>query len=162
MVEYGKPSGVVRGECRGGLGGAAAPNRPPSAARRAGGPNKKQRKSPRTRRAGKSARKTKPFPSVPAGQQSPPEGQSLFHLSPQGKAHPKAKAFSRCPAGVEKISSQRASPFPFPSLRVAQYPRRSGAPFHFFLPFPGGVNTRTARTSSIRRLSIRVISSSHP
>ena len=34
-----KPSGVVRGECRGGLGGAAAPNRPPSAARRAGGPN---------------------------------------------------------------------------------------------------------------------------
>ena len=39
-VEIGdKPSGVVRGECRGGLGGAAAPNRPPSAARRAGGPN---------------------------------------------------------------------------------------------------------------------------
>ena len=36
---YDKPSGVVRGECRGGLGGAAAPNRPPSAARRAGGPN---------------------------------------------------------------------------------------------------------------------------
>ena len=28
---YDKPSGVVRGECRGGLGGAAAPNRPPSA-----------------------------------------------------------------------------------------------------------------------------------
>ena len=106
--------------------------------------------------------KSKEKAPVPAGQQSPPEGQSLFHLSPQGKAHPKAKAFSRCPAGVEKISSQRASPFPFPSLRVAQYPRRSGAPFHFFLPFPGGVNTRTARTSSIRRLSIRVISSSHP
>ena len=34
-----KPSGVVRGECRGGLGGAAAPNRPPSAARREGGQN---------------------------------------------------------------------------------------------------------------------------
>ena len=39
LVEDGKPSGVIRGECRGGLGGAAAPNRPPSAARRAGGPN---------------------------------------------------------------------------------------------------------------------------
>ena len=39
LVEYGRPSGVVRGECRGGLGGAAAPNRPPSAARRAGGQN---------------------------------------------------------------------------------------------------------------------------
>ena len=46
-VERGdKPSGVVRGECRGGLGGAAAPNRPPSAARRAGGPNNKKRKAP--------------------------------------------------------------------------------------------------------------------
>ena len=33
-----KPSGVVRGECRGGLGGAAAPNRPPSAPA-GGGPN---------------------------------------------------------------------------------------------------------------------------
>ena len=40
-----KPSGVVRGECRGGLGGAAAPNRPPSAARRAGGPNKNNGKA---------------------------------------------------------------------------------------------------------------------
>jgi len=35
---YDKPSGVVRGECRGGLGGAAAPNRPPSAPA-GGGPN---------------------------------------------------------------------------------------------------------------------------
>ncbi len=43
---YDKPSGVVRGECRGGLGGAAAPNRPPSAARRAGGPNSRKRKAP--------------------------------------------------------------------------------------------------------------------
>jgi len=41
-----KPSGVVRGECRGGLGGAAAPNRPPSAARRAGGPNLINEKPP--------------------------------------------------------------------------------------------------------------------
>ena len=40
-----KLSGVVRGECRGGLGGAAAPNRPPSAARRAGGPNNIKRKT---------------------------------------------------------------------------------------------------------------------
>ena len=39
LVGYGRPSGVVRGECRGGLGGAAAPNRPPSAARREGGQN---------------------------------------------------------------------------------------------------------------------------
>ena len=39
LVGYGKPSGVIRGECRGGLGGAAAPNRPPSAARREGGQN---------------------------------------------------------------------------------------------------------------------------
>ena len=29
LMEDGRPSGVVRGECRGGLGGAAAPNRPP-------------------------------------------------------------------------------------------------------------------------------------
>ena len=43
---YDKPSGVVRGECRGGLGGAAAPNRPPSAARRAGGPNSRNEKPP--------------------------------------------------------------------------------------------------------------------
>ena len=43
---YDKPSGVVRGECRGGLGGAAAPNRPPSAARRAGGQNNRKRKAP--------------------------------------------------------------------------------------------------------------------
>ena len=56
MTEYRKPvkvipwewrdtkaSGVVRGECRGGLGGAAAPNRPPSAARRAGGRTKEEK-----------------------------------------------------------------------------------------------------------------------
>ena len=42
---YDIPSGVVRGECRGGLGGATAPNRPPSAARRAGGPNKNNGKA---------------------------------------------------------------------------------------------------------------------
>ena len=42
---YDKPSGVVRGECRGGLGGAAAPNRPPSAPA-GGGPNSIKRKAP--------------------------------------------------------------------------------------------------------------------
>ena len=42
---YDKPSGVVRGECRGGLGGAAAPNRPPSAARREGGQNSAKREA---------------------------------------------------------------------------------------------------------------------
>ena len=51
LVKDGKPSGVIRGECRGGLGGAAAPNRPPSAARREGGQNRRQRLSPRARRA---------------------------------------------------------------------------------------------------------------
>ena len=44
-VEIGdKPSGVVRGECRGGLGGAAAPNRPPSAPA-GGGQNSRKRKA---------------------------------------------------------------------------------------------------------------------
>ena len=42
---YDKPSGVVRGECRGGLGGAAAPNRPPSAPA-GGGPNYIKEKPP--------------------------------------------------------------------------------------------------------------------
>ena len=57
---YDKPSGVVRGECRGGLGGAAAPNRPPSAARRAGGPNNIKRKAPVP--AGRSNRLSKDKP----------------------------------------------------------------------------------------------------
>ena len=52
MKRCDKLSGVVRGECRGGLGGAAAPNRPPSAAR-AQAAQTKIKKSPRARRAHK-------------------------------------------------------------------------------------------------------------
>ena len=57
---YDKPSGVVRGECRGGLGGAAAPNRPPSAPA-GGGPNNIKRKAPVP--AGRSNRLSKDKPS---------------------------------------------------------------------------------------------------
>ena len=55
-----KPSGVVRGECRGGLGGAAAPNRPPSAARRAGGPSNRKEKPPCPQGAENTSRRTDP------------------------------------------------------------------------------------------------------
>ena len=57
---YDKLSGVVRGECRGGLGGAAAPNRPPSAARRAGGPSNRKREPPCPQGTQPSSQRTSP------------------------------------------------------------------------------------------------------
>ncbi len=109
LVEWRKwesPSGVVRGECRGGLGGAAAPNRPPSAARRAGGPNNRKEKPPRARRA----------------QQPLLKGQACSLFSPEHQPHefcitapPAAQAAqaapkekSPCPQGVATTSQRKS------------------------------------------------------
>ena len=80
LMGYGKPSGVVRGECRGGLGGAAAPNRPPSAARREGGQNSAKKEA--AAQAPKIINKEKA--SVPVGHKKSRKRDSIFFSRPQG------------------------------------------------------------------------------
>ena len=86
---YDKPSGVVRGECRGGLGGAAAPNRPPSAPA-GGGPSNRKRKAP-----------------VPAGRNtalSKDKLCSFFQRIPPAQAHPSAARRRRPKQQIKKAS----------------------------------------------------------
>ena len=82
---YDKPSGVVRGECRGGLGGAAAPNRPPSAPA-GGGPNKRKRKAPTP--AGCKGRLSKDKPALFSSERPPRIPRRT------GPTHTKRPAFS--------------------------------------------------------------------
>ena len=114
---YGKPGGVVRGECRGGLGGAAAPNRPPSAARRAGGPNKEQRKSPRARRTIKiSSQRPSLFPAARrAGgpnkeQRKSPRARRAIKIPSKGQAFPRRPpSAARRAGGPKKAGNESAA-----------------------------------------------------
>ena len=103
---YDKPSGVVRGECRGGLGGAAAPNRPPSAPA-GGGPSNRKRKAP-----------------VPAGRNtalSKDKLCSFFQRIPPAQAHPSA-ARRRRPKQQIKIGLR--------ARRAQKSPLKGQARFH--------------------------------
>ena len=100
---YDKPSGVVRGECRGGLGGAAAPNRPPSAARRAGGPSNRKREPPCPQGTQPSSQRTSPaLLSLEALQRK-------FPLPAAQAAQTKTTIKPPCPQGTQ-ATSQRTSP----------------------------------------------------
>jgi len=100
---YDKPGGVVRGECRGGLGGAAAPNRPPSAPA-GGGPNTIKRKASVPAGHSNLLSKDKPcfaFLSAPVAPtpNTPPAGGGPNNI----------KEKAPCPQGTA-TSSQRTSP----------------------------------------------------
>ena len=85
--------GCFGGAARGAEKGAQPHNRPRLAARRAGGQNNKQRKSPRARRAAKNlSQRTSSFPPQPVTAQSRP----MHRRTPAGRqnSHPKGQAFS--------------------------------------------------------------------
>ncbi|MBB5143349.1 hypothetical protein HNQ38_001446 [Desulfovibrio intestinalis] len=119
------PGGVVRGECRGGLGGAAAPNRPPSAARRAGGPNNINGKAPVP--AGHTLRKIK---TCGSNTESPrARATSLAKrsssLSPSHSARPPCPR-AQLPALIQQKGSHRLLPVAPVILRLfaMQHPQK--------------------------------------
>ncbi len=124
-MEYGRPSGVVRGECRGGLGGAAAPNRPP--------------RRPLRRRP-KLIIKTALMPAGP--KKSHPKGQALsLSIAAHALNSPPCSVSQRSATSPPRSVSQRSATSPPRSVsqrsatrpphrriprRSAPSPRRSG------------------------------------
>ncbi len=128
LAKDGKPSGVVRGECRGGLGGAAAPNRPPRRPPRRR-PKLNIKNSPRARRATKTPPKRTSFFPYPRRAGAYPRRAGVYPR--RAGAYPPPQ---RRPCALRCNSSRAAAP-PHP----APVPRpQQAAPKNLLRLRPGG------------------------